>query len=139
MAPGARGLADESNMRFVRYVTVQSITYGLDLGLFLVMFMLVGWGAVIANVFSKVCGGVFGYLAHRHFTFETARHGQLGRQALLYAGLWVLNVPLANGLLATFLLFDIPAIVAKIVSDVFCVGINYWLSRTYIFTGHRRC
>ena len=66
-------------------------------------------------------------------------NGQLGRQALLYAGLWVLNVPLANGLLATFLLFEIPAIVAKVVSDVFCVGINYWLSRNYIFTGHRRC
>ena len=37
------------------------------------------------------------------FTFEAAREGKHLRQAALYAGLWALNVPLATGLLALFL------------------------------------
>lgn len=124
-------------MRFARYVGVQVVTYGVDMGLFLVLFALAGWRAVAANVVAKVCAGVSAYLAHRYFTFDAARHGAHLRQAALYAGLWALNVPLATGLLALFLLPGMPAVVAKFVADVFCVGLNYWVSGKFIFTAGR--
>lgn len=121
-------------MRFARYAGVQVATYGVDMGLFLLLFSLAGWGAVAANIVAKVCAGISAYLAHRYFTFEPARHGKHLRQAAMYAGLWALNVPLATGLLAMFLLLGMPAVVAKFVADVFCVGLNYWVSGKFIFT-----
>ena len=124
-------------MRFARYVGVQVATYGVDMGLFLLLFALAGWGALAGNVVAKVCAGVSAYLAHRYFTFRAAREGKHLRQAALYAALWALNVPLATGLLALFLLVDVPAVAAKFVADVFCVGLNYWVSGRFIFTAGR--
>ena len=124
-------------MRFARYVGVQVATYGVDMGLFLLLFALAGWAAVAANVLAKVCAGISAYLAHRYFTFEAARDGKQLRQATLYAALWALNVPLASGTLALFLLFDVPAIAAKFAADVLCVGLNYWVSGKFIFTAGR--
>lgn len=124
-------------MRFARYVGVQVVTYGVDMGLFLLLFALAGWGAVAANVVAKVCAGISAYLAHRYFTFAAARDGKHLRQAALYAALWALNVPLATGLLALFLMLDVPAVAAKFVADVFCVGLNYWVSGKFIFTAGR--
>ena len=124
-------------MRFARYVAVQCFTYGLDLGLFLLLFALAGWRALTANVLAKIIAGVAAFLAHRYFTFDAARGGNRARQAVLYVALWSLNVPLATGLLALFLVLGLPTVVAKVVSDVVCVGLNYWLSRNYIFTGGR--
>lgn len=124
-------------MKFVRYVAVQIVTYGLDFGLFLLLVVYVGWAAVTANVLAKVLAGVSAFLAHRYFTFAVARAGGQARQAVLYVALWSLNVPLATGLLALFLVLGAPAVIAKVVSDVICVGLNYWVSRKYIFTGVR--
>ena len=124
-------------MRFVRYVGVQVATYGVDMGLFLLLYALAGWAAVAANIVAKVFAGVSAYLAHRYFTFEAAREGKHLRQAALYAGLWALNVPLATGLLALFLLAGMPAVAAKFVADVFCVGLNFWVSGKFIFTAGR--
>ena len=124
-------------MRFARYVAVQVAAYGLDIGLFLLLFALAGWGALVANVVAKILAGAFAFLAHRCFTFETARGGSQARQAILYVLLWSLNVPLATGLLAVFLLPGVPVVIAKVLADVFCVGFNYVISRNYIFTGGR--
>ena len=124
-------------LRFARYVAVQAATYGLDMGLFLLLFVLARQDAVLANVAAKVFAGIFAFLAHRYFTFEAAREGKQTRQAVLYVVLWSLNVPLSTGLLAFFLLLGMPAVVAKIIADVVCVGFNYWVSCNYIFTGLR--
>ena len=125
-------------MRFARYVAVQIVAYGVDLGLFLLCFVLAGWGALAANVIAKIVAGVTAFLAHRYFTFEAARGGNQARQAVLYVALWSLNVPLATGLLALFLLLGVPAVIAKVVADVVCVGFNYLISRHYIFVGSTR-
>lgn len=120
---------------FVRYVAVGVIGYGLDLGLFLLLIGLAGQGAVAANVAAKIAAGIFAFLAHRHLTFDAAGEGGQARQAVLYAVLWFLNVPLATGLLAFLLWLGLPAVIAKVVADVVCVGLNFWVSRKFIFVG----
>lgn len=122
-------------IRFARYVAVQAATYGLDMGLFLVLFALAGQGAVASNVAAKIAAGVFAFLAHRYVTFEAAREGRQARQAVLYVALWSLNVPLSTGLLALFLLTGFPAVIAKVLADAVCIGLNYWVSRNFIFVG----
>ena len=122
-------------MRFVRYIVVQVGTYAQDMGVFLLLFAVAGWGAVASNVVAKILAGAFAFLAHRYVTFEFAAQGKVARQAAMYAALWALNVPLATGMLALLLMLGSPALIAKVISDLICVGLNYWLSRTYVFTG----
>jgi len=122
-------------MSLVRYVGVQVFAYGVDLGLFLLLLGLAGAGPVTANVVAKVGGGLFAYLSHRHFTFGVSEHRGQVRQALLYLILWALNVPLSTALLGLLVLLDAPAVVAKVVADVMCVGLNYWISKNHIFVG----
>ena len=122
-------------MSFVRYVAVQVLAYAMDLGLFLLLFGLAGAGPMAANVVAKVGGGLFAYLSHRHFTFGVSEQGGQVRPALLYMALWTLTVPLSTALLGVLVLLDALALVAKVVADVMCVGLNYWISKKYIFVG----
>ena len=122
-------------MRFVRYVAVQVATYGMDMGLFLLLFAFAGTGPLVANVTAKIAAGAFAYLTHRRFTFEVAAGQGHVRPALLYVALWSFNVPLSTALLGLLLWLNLPAVAAKVAADVICVGLNYWISKNYIFIG----
>ena len=120
-------------MKFVRYIAVQVATYAVDMGLFLLLFTLAG--PMIANVVAKIAAGAFAYLLHRRFTFAVPPDDGHVRPAVLYVALWSLNVPLSTALLAALLFLEAPTVAAKVVADLTCVGLNYWISKTYIFVG----
>lgn len=125
-------------MKFLRYIAVQVVAYGLDMGGFLVALTLFGSGPVIANFFGKVAAGFFAFLAHRYFTFGVTQRGERGRQAAMYFGLLALNIPLSSAALSFVLLFVSYPIIAKLISDAICVFLTYWLSNKYVFARSRK-
>jgi len=139
---------------FLRYVLVQVVAYGLDMGSFLLL--VGGAGPLLANVIAKVLAGTFAFFAHRHITFrliaepagqsQTGRvqsgpsqtgHNQPGRQAVRYAMLLAANIPLASLLLLAVLVLVPVPVIAKFIADVICVGLTYWLSRHLVFRAER--
>ncbi len=122
-------------MTFFRYVAVQIVAYGLDMGGFLVVLGLFGVGPIVANVFGKIAAGIFAFFAHRHFTFGHKSAERQGRQALMYFLLLALNIPLSSAALGLILLVITAPVPAKILADVISVFMSYWLSRKYIFPG----
>lgn len=120
-------------MKFVRYIAVQVVAYGLDMGGFLVVFGLMGAGPIIANVFGKIVAGIFAFFVHRRFTFGVATEEKHGRQAGLYFMLLALNIPLSSAALSLVFLVVSPSVFAKFISDVICVFVTYWLSKKYVF------
>lgn len=124
-------------MRFVRYISVQVLAYGLDMGSFLLA--LGWWGAppLLANVFGKIVAGCFAFFVHRSFTFNVASGGRQGSQAIMYTLLLALNIPLSAAVLATILAVLPHPVAAKFVSDVICVLATYWLSKRYVFSGRK--
>lgn len=122
-------------MRFVRYVAVQVVAYGLDLGGFLLLFAIVGVGPLASNAFGKVAAGVFAFFAHRSFTFGVASDRGQGSSALKYFLLLALNIPLSSAALSLVLLALPHPVPAKFISDVLCVLVTYWLSKRYVFAG----
>lgn len=117
---------------FSRYLGVQIIAYGVDVGCFLLLCILIN--PVPANVLSKVAAGSFAFFAHRRVTFKVHGHSDGRSQLLKYAALLTLNIPVSSGLLALFLPRLPFAVLAKVVSDTICVGMTFVLSRYVVFT-----
>lgn len=122
-------------MRFVRYLLVQVIAYGLDMGGFLLLFAFLGADPLVANVVGKLMAGLFAFVAHRSFTFGVADAGTAGHQAVRYFTLLALNIPLSSLVLSAMLWVIPMAVIAKFVADVICVIFTYWLSKRFIFLG----
>lgn len=124
-------------MSFIRYVAVQLVAYGLDMGTFVLMLASSGAGPLLANVSGKVVAGLFAFVVHRRFTFEAASSSRQGPQAVMYGLLLAFNIPLSSAVLSVVLLALPLPVAAKFLSDVICVFITYWLSRKYVFVGGR--
>lgn len=120
-------------MRFVRYLLVQVLAYGLDMGGFVLLFAHFGVDPLVANVVGKVLAGLFAFVAHRSFTFGVAEAGGTGQRAVRYFTLLALNIPFSS-LVLSAMLWAIPmAVVAKFVTDAICVFLTYWLSKRFVF------
>lgn len=120
-------------MRFARYLLVQIVAYGLDLGGFVLLFTYFVVDPLVANVTSKVIAGLFAFVVHRSYTFGVAGAGGTAQQAARYFTLLALNIPL-SALMLSAMLRGIPmVVVAKFVADVFSVFLTYWLSKRFVF------
>lgn len=121
---------------FGRYLGVQVIAYGIDMGGFLLLNALLG--PLSANVLSKITAGIFAFVAHRRVTFKVHGHSDGRTQLLKYALLLALNIPVSSGLLALLLPWLAPPnALAKLVSDAACIGLTFVLSRYLVFTRTR--
>lgn len=120
-------------MRFARYLLVQVLAYGLDMGGFMLLFMHFGVRPVMANVVGKVLAGLFAFVAHRSFTFGVQGVDGAGRQGVRYFMLLALNIPLSALVLAALLKVIPMAVVAKFSADVICVCLTYWLCKKFVF------
>lgn len=119
---------------FSRYVGVQVVAYAIDLGTFVAASSWLGIDPLSSNVAAKICAGIVAFLAHRSFTFRVAGRGGGRRQLVRYAALLALNVPIASAILALLMPWITPPALAKVVADVICVAITFWLSRHAVFT-----
>ena len=120
-------------MTFARYVAVQLAAYAIDLGAFVLLFHAGVAGPITANVVAKIAAGVFAFAAHRHYTVRVAGTQRIGREALKYGVLLAANVPVASALLALLMLVIANATLAKIASDVICVGLTFFLTKHGVF------
>lgn len=118
-----------------RYIGVQLVAYGIDMGGFLLLDMFLE--PLPSNVLSKIAAGIFAFIAHRRITFKVHGHSDSRFQLLKYALLLALNIPVSSGLLVLLLPWITPAALAKLVSDVACVGFTFALSRYLVFTRTR--
>jgi putative flippase GtrA len=120
--------------KFIRYVAVQVIAYGLDMGGFLFCQKYLGIEPIVANVVGKIASGIFAFFVHRTFTFRLAPGEKKATQALRYFLLLALNVPLSSAVLSGVIRVVSPPALAKFISDVLCVFLTYWLTKKFVFT-----
>lgn len=121
-------------MTFVRYVFIQVLAYSIDMGAFLIVLSVGVVGPILANVISKFAAGLFAFVAHRRFTFRATNGESVKEQAVKYFVLLTLNIPLASAILALLLMWLPGAVLAKLIADMICIGLTYFLSKYFIFT-----
>lgn len=121
-------------MIFLRYVLIQLLAYGIDMGLFLVLLHSGFSSAIGCNVLAKFCAGVFAFMSHRYFTFHVNEKASISQQAIRYFSLLALNIPIASAVLALLLVWIANPVAAKFMADISCVVLTYILSKRFIFT-----
>lgn len=120
-------------MTLLRYLLVQIVAYGLDLGTFQALVTTGVSGPVIANLAGKVPAGAFAFLAHRQFTFRVGDSAGVHREAIKYLLLLLLNAPLSSLILAGLLGVMTQVTLAKILADVLSVGLTFTLTKYLVF------
>lgn len=122
-------------MSAFRYLAIQVLAYGLDMGTFISIMYFDASQPLLVNMAGKVVAGVFAFFGHRSFTFNAARDTPMRQQGVLYVLLLLFNLPLASIVLWLILLADLPVTLGKFIADGICVGLNYVLSRKLVFSG----
>jgi putative flippase GtrA len=118
---------------FAKYTLIQLAAYLIDMGVFL---LAVGWlplGPLVANIVAKIAAGIFAFVLHRRFTFQISDVAPRAH-AIKYFVLLSLNIPIASGALALFLLVIPHVVISKILADIVCVILTYGLSKYFVFT-----
>lgn len=120
-----------------RYVGVGLFVAGTDYLVFLLA--LAGEvGAVWANVLSRVASTIVGATLHRAYTFAGPQRLGYGRQMLAYGTLSVVNLGLSSGMLHVLVdLWSVPALWAKIGTDVIITVVSMAVSRFLVFAPSR--
>lgn len=125
-------------MAFFRYVLIQVLAYIVDMGGYVLCLATGIFNPVAANVLVKLAAGLFAFVAHRHFTFQSGASADRAHQAVRYFILLGLNVPFASLLLALILFWITDPVIAKFLSDVVSVGSSFWLSKRFVFISRQR-
>lgn len=120
-------------VRFLRYLMVQLVGYGLDMGTFILLMSYFSMGPISANIGGRLLSGIFAFFVHRKFTFGGSVSGGQFQQAVRYFLLMVVNLPISAAILsATLWVIHIPT-AAKFAADVMGVLLTYWLTKRFVF------
>lgn len=124
-------------MTFVRYVVIQLLAYGIDMGLFLAVLKSGLSEPIAANVIAKLAAGIFAFVVHRTFTFRANNKSATKHQAIRYFLLLALNVPIASAVLAIILILIAEPAAIKFISDIVCVALSCEVDKHFVFTGQQ--
>jgi len=120
-------------MQLARYLLVQIVAYGLDLGTFEALVRNGIASPVAANLIGKLPAGLFAFVAHRWFTFGAHGSGRAPHEAARYFALLAVNAPLSSLILALLLLVIPHPTAAKILADVISVGLTFLVTKHFVF------
>jgi putative flippase GtrA len=124
-------------MTLVKYISIQLIAYGIDLGLFLILQLSGFSGPIGSNILAKLAAGSFAFVAHRNFTFRVSIGSAIRQQAIRYFMLLAFNVLMASVILALLLVWITSSVAAKFIADIVCVALSYSLSKSFVFTAQK--
>jgi putative flippase GtrA len=135
MSASGRGVAAEV-ARFVRANLASTIASGAE-WLIVTGLVVAGVHYLLAAAAGAVTGAVTDFALKRHWAFDRAHRGGVGREGVRY--LWVslvslaLNLPVAYGLVDGLGLPAVPGVIGA--SILVGVAWNYPLHRWYVFRG----
>jgi hypothetical protein len=73
------------------------LRYGIAFGGY-IFLMSLAYAAVVVNELIKVVAALFGFFAHRHFTYSIKERKNIGKYAVKYFGLAPFYTPMSSPL-----------------------------------------
>ncbi len=126
----------KANAHIPIYLGVQVIGYLVDLACFMGLVQLEAWPIVWSNYSAKTISGTITFLLHRYFTFPDGRSAPLGRQALKYYTLLVINAQVNTVfLLGVDFLID-HVFFSKLIAEGASFLLSYLISKRFVFKGN---
>lgn len=124
------------SITFIRYVLVAGLAYGIDFGGF-IFLLSIGYPPLWANTLIKVVAAIFGFFAHRYFTYSIKVRDGMGREAIRYFGLAFFYTPVSSALLYGLMLIIPNPVYAKVISDISLFILMFWVTSKFAFAKKR--
>ncbi|MDP1665890.1 MAG: GtrA family protein [Methylobacter sp.] len=117
---------------FLRYGIVAGVAYGIDFGGY-ILLMSLAYKPVVANGLIKIVAAIFGFFAHRHFTYSIKERKDIGKHAIKYFGLALFYTPMSSAALYGIMFILPNPIYAKAASDISLFLLMYWITSKFSF------
>ena len=124
-------LSSKLSTQFIRYLLVGGTSFGLEYGLFWLLFHF-STPLLLANTVAYLTIFGLNFMLNRQWTFQST--GNVQRQILLYVLLVVFNLLASNAVI--YLLVNqllVPALIAKVMVMVMIVAWNFVLYKKVIY------
>jgi putative flippase GtrA len=118
--------------RAARFATVGVINTSVDVGLYSVAVIVLGWHPVLANTVSYSTGVLCSFALNSTWTFGDCNRSQPIRQFVRFVGINAVMLLVGNVIIAG-LLAVIPALAAKGLATAVGFALNYNLMRRFVF------
>lgn len=121
--------------RFLRFLGSSLMGAGVDFLVFYLLcslpLMLQTERVIIATVLARICSGMVNYLLNRFWSFRSQMSA--GREAVRYGILFFCQMAVSAGFTAVLTLFLLPALLAKLVTDICLFFISYVIQKNWVF------
>lgn len=118
--------------RLMRYLLVAVAAYVIDMG----GYVLLIWCTITpiaANVLVKIFAAIFGFYAHRYFTYQIKNNDNIFNHAIKYFGLVLVYTPLSSLALLSMLQLISDPVLAKFICDILLFIAVYWVTSKFTF------
>lgn len=117
----------------IRFGVVGVVNTGVDLGIFSVLFFIIGMPLLVANTIGYLVSVTGSFFLNKHWTFaETKNEGRTRHQYLTFIGLGLGGLALAN-LTVWSLTHVMPVIMCKAIAVFVLFVWNFGTSRMIVF------
>lgn len=125
-------IGERSIGQFIRYLVTGFSSFGLEYGIFFVMYYFMDIYEVIANSTSIFIAFWFNFLLNRFWSFKSK--GDLGKQVVQYLMLFAFNMTFSNLFIYAFSEYTpISPLITKVMVMCFIVMWNFILYKKVIF------
>lgn len=118
--------------KFSRYALIAGLAYLIDIGGFWVLTNL-SFAPHTANLAIKILAALFGFYAHRKYTYKIEHKAGVYGDAVRYFGVALLYAPISTALLVFILTFINSPFYVKLGVDIALVVITYAIASKFVF------
>jgi putative flippase GtrA len=118
--------------QIARYIFIAILAYVIDFGGFWMLYHA-GLPAAASNVSVKIGAAIFGFYAHRYFTYQINGRSDIFSHAAKYFGVALLYTPASTLVLLMLIRVLSPVMLAKFCSDVILFLCTYFVTSKFVF------
>ena len=127
------------NWEMARYVIAGICTTLVNIVIFSVLKYGTGMRMQTANIISILAAIAFAFVINKRFVFRKKSRDEVGKEILSFYGMRMISMGIeVLGMYGLTELGSVPDLAAKVVLQMIVIGMNYMVSKLYIFREDKR-
>lgn len=127
------------NWEMARYIIAGICTTLVNIGIFSVLKYGTGMRMQMVNIISILAAIAFAFVINKKFVFCKKSRDGLGKELLSFCSMRMISMGIeVLGMYGFTELSSVPDLAAKVVLQMIVIGMNYMISKLYIFREDKR-
>ena len=127
------------NREMARYIIAGICTTLVNIGIFSVLQYGTEMRMQTANIISILAAIAFAFVINKRFVFRKKSRDEVGKEILSFYGMRMISMGIEIlGMYGFTELSSVPDLAAKVVLQMIVIGMNYMVSKLYIFREDKR-